>query len=260
MPRQSYRFLDAAGTGFDLAQVADSLSGARPGDIVLLHLCCHNPTGIDPDASQFAGLADLLAARGLIPFVDMAYAGYGGGLEADLARLRLLADAVPEMAVAFSGSKTFGLYRDRIGAAVVCTPASAAAGAALSVMLDRVRESYSMPPGQGAAIVTQILSDTALRREWTEGLEAARQRLSRLRIALSASLSHVGEPALGKAMAGQCGMFAVIKMETAAIDTLADRHAIHVGPGGRINLSGLPEDRMDEIAEHLIAAHRGGLG
>lgn len=260
MPRQSYRFLDAAGTGFDLAQVADSLSDARPGDIVLLHLCCHNPTGIDPDAAQFAGFADLLAARGLIPFVDMAYAGYGGGLEADLARLRLLADAAPEMAVAFSGSKTFGLYRDRIGAALVCTQTPAAAGVALSVMLDRVRESYSMPPGQGAAVIAQILSDPALRRDWAEGLEAARQRLSRLRIALAAALVRADEPALGKAMAGQCGIFAVIAMEPAAIDILADRHAIHVGPGGRINLSGLPEDRMDEIAGHLVAAHRGGLG
>ena len=163
----------------------EALGQAPRGDAVLLHGYCHNPTGANPDAAQWVALAELMAERGLLPFIDIAYQGFGEGLEADAAGLRLVAGKVPEMVVAARCSKNFAVYRDRVGAAMVMAAGAAQADAALSHMLAAARTMYSMPPDHGAAAVRLVLADPELRADWEAELEDMRRRMLRLRVAFA---------------------------------------------------------------------------
>ncbi|WP_313331641.1 amino acid aminotransferase [Sphingobium yanoikuyae] len=233
----SHRFLDGAGAvDFD-AMLAD-LTAAQAGDVLLLHGCCHNPTGVDFSAEQWAAIADLCAARGLIPFIDLAYQGLGDGLEADAAATRQLLAAVPDALVAYSCDKNFGLYRERVGALWVQGANAALSVLAFSNIVALARGIWSMPPDHGAAIVRTILESPAMRVEWTSELDQMRTRINALRTALAAA-----HPQLS-AIAGQRGMFAMLPVTPAAVAAMRADHGIYMAGNGRINIAGL---RLDTI-------------
>ncbi len=226
-----------------------------PGDILLLHGCCHNPTGADLDAAQWDSVTDLVLRRGLIPFVDIAYQGLGDGLEKDAAHVRKLFARVPEALLATSCSKNFGLYRDRVGAAFVMCADAATARRALSEMMALVRANYSMPPDHGAALVAIILGDDSLRAQWRDELEAMRWRVVGIRQKLGAALVARQLPARFGAISSQRGMFSLLGFDAELVDRLRADHACYVVPGGRINVAGFRDDaQIERFCDILVDA------
>ena len=241
---ETHRFFDGASMSIDFEGMLIDLAAAKRGDVVLLHGCCHNPTGADFTIDQWRVLAGMIAERGLIPFIDLAYQGLGDGLESDATGARVLLEAVPEALIAYSCDKNFGLYRDRVGALWIQADGAAARDLARQNILALARSLWSMPPDHGAALVRMILADTALTRDWRDELEGMRRRLWSLRQALAK-----GPPRLA-AIAEQRGLFATLPLDTDAVATLRDRHAIYIAPGGRLNIAGL---RAATIAPFIVA-------
>lgn len=241
---RSHRFYDPA-TEIDFAAMIDDLAGARAGDVLLLHGCCHNPTGASFTPDQWRALAELCAARGLTPFIDLAYQGLGDGLTEDAVATRMIFSALPTTLLAYSCDKNFGLYRDRVGALWVQSAGSASAGPVRSNMLTLARSLWSMPPDHGAAVVRTILESEALRHEWEAELGAMRARINSLRQALAAA-----HPRLS-AIAEQRGMFAMLPLSPAAITALREEHGIYMAPNGRINIAGLQTDTIPAFAHAL---------
>ncbi|WP_428680926.1 aromatic amino acid transaminase [Sphingopyxis sp.] len=243
---RSHRFFDPAAAAIDFAAMIDDLADARAGDILLLHGCCHNPTGSSFTPDQWHALADLCAVRGLIPFVDLAYQGLGDGLADDATATRMIFDALPTALLAYSCDKNFGLYRDRVGALWVQSASAATADPVRSNMLTLARSLWSMPPDHGAALVRIILESEFLRTEWEAELDTMRSRINGLRQALAAA-----DPRL-TSIAGQRGMFAMLPLSPAAITALREGHGIYMAPNGRINIAGLRTDTIRAFADALL--------
>lgn len=227
---------DLTSQTFDLEGFLAGLNGAAEGDAVLLHGCCHNPIGIDPDAAGWATIAERVVAQKLIPVVDLAYQGLGDGFDSDAAGARAILAAVPEALLAYSCDKNFGLYRERTGALFAITPDADAGAVVLSNLLALARANWSMPPDHGAAIVRIILEDETLTAEWRDELETMRQRLESLR-AMLAEGGRIGTVDLGAVAHGK-GMFATLPLSPAQVEWLRDRHAIYMAGSGRINIAG----------------------
>lgn len=223
------------------------------GDILLLHGCCHNPTGADLSMEQWQAVANLCNDTGLLPFVDFAYLGFGDGLEQDAAGLRLLAAQVSEMVIAASCSKNFGVYRERVGAAMLIGANSDEADIAFGQLLSVTRSVYSMPPDHGAAIVRIILSDPELRADWQLELEEMRQRMERLRQDFADALRRASNSSRYDFVASQKGMFSRLGLTTQQIETLRENHGVYIVGDSRINIAGLPEGRLDELAHAIVA-------
>ncbi|MFJ1865946.1 aromatic amino acid transaminase [Streptomyces sp. NPDC088097] len=249
---RTYGWRDAEG-GFDSDRVLADLSQARRDDVVLLQGCCHNPTGADPEPADWEALAALAAREGWVPFVDLAYHGLGDGLEADLWATRLLADRVPEMFVAVSCSKNFGLYSDRTGCAIVLGASRQAVRHAETALQNAARTLYSMPPEHGAAVVTTILQDTGLRALWRAELDLMRGRIAENRTDLAARLDALGRAPQARSLAGQRGMFSMLPLSSAEMLLLRRRHAIYGTTSGRINIAGISADRIPCLAEGIAA-------
>ena len=248
MPWRSYRYYDAESGALDRAGLLEDLAQARAGDLVLLHGCCHNPTGADLAADDWREVATLCARTGAIPFVDIAYQGFGAGLEADAAGLRHLATQVPEMLVAASGSKTFGLYRERVGLVLAITEGGPATAAAAGMLAHLNRQNFAFPPDHGARVVTEILTDPALAAAWRAELEAMRLRMEANRQALAAALrTQTGSDRFGF-LGAQRGMFSLIGMTEAEVDRLREAHGIYLVSDGRMNVAGLGEDTVPVVA------------
>ena len=242
-----------AGGAVDLSAALADLRQAAAGDVLILHASCHNPTGADPDAGGWAALADLCAAQGVVPMVDVAYQGFGEGLEPDVAGLRLMAGRLPEVLLAASGSKSFGLYRERVGLALALTagpPASAAVTAALASLN---RKNFAFPPDHGARVVTTILSDPVLRADWQTELEAMRHRIADNRAALAAALAEATGSDRFAFLTGQRGMFSLLGLAPAQIARLRDDHAIYLIEDGRANLAGLTPATIPLVARAIAA-------
>ncbi|MED5462716.1 MAG: amino acid aminotransferase, partial [Pseudomonadota bacterium] len=175
---KAYPYYDSDNNNIRFGDMLEALSGAERGEAVLLHGCCHNPTGMDLDKAQWDQVADLVEARGLIPFIDLAYQGFAEGLEKDAYGVRLMYRRVPEMIVTQSCSKNFGLYRDRVGALTILAADADTAKVVDSQALSLVRTIYSLPPDHGAAVVSHILNDDALCAEWQDEMAAMRDRLT----------------------------------------------------------------------------------
>lgn len=255
---QPYCFTDNSVRSFCLQTLRRDLATAKPGDVILLHACCHNPTGIDPNDREFDQVVDLIRRAGLVPLIDLAYLGYGAGLTADLGRLNLLVDAIPELAIAFSASKSFGVYCDRVGAALVKCTRAQDRDAVNATMIDSIRQSYSMPPTHGAAVVRRVLQDPELRHGWQTELEGFRERLVENRAFLNAAFLKHGLSDLSKGLLQQRGMFATLGLADSVVEELRVDHAVYLGPAGRINLSGLSAQRADRLAGLLascLASH-----
>ncbi|KEZ15136.1 Aspartate/tyrosine/aromatic aminotransferase [Sphingobium yanoikuyae] len=226
-------FYDAASSTLDFESMVRALAAARAGDVVLLHGCCHNPTGTGFSRAQWKALASDFVVRGIVPFIDLAYQGLGDGMEEDAAGLRLMLDAVPEALVAYSCDKNFGLYRERVGALWTLSASAAGVAAVRENLLVLARSLWSMPPDHGAAVVRAILEDEALAMIWRDELEEMRVRIGALRAALASA-----DPRLAP-IATQRGLFAILPVTPPAVIALRERHGIYMAGSGRINIAGL---------------------
>ncbi|WP_371619399.1 aromatic amino acid transaminase [Streptomyces sp. NBC_00454] len=247
---RTYRWADAQGRS-DAAGMLEDLEGARRDDVVLLQGCCHNPTGVDPDPDTWEALAALAVRSGWVPFVDLAYHGLGDGLEADLAATRMLADRVPEMLLAISCSKNFGLYSDRTGCAVVLGASRQALRHAETALQNAARTLYSMPPEHGAAIVTAVLGDEGLRAAWRAELDDMRHRITVNRTELTARLTALGWGAQADVLARQKGMFSMLPLTPDQMIRLRSRFAVYGTTAGRVNIAGIPADRIPCLAQGI---------
>lgn len=243
---RSHRFYDIDRSTIDFPSMLDELENARAGDILLLHGCCHNPSGANFTAEQWHAIAALCEARGLIPFIDLAYQGLGDGLAEDAAATRMVFEALPTAILAYSCDKNFGLYRERVGALWVQSANAGVSALVRANMLTLARSLWSMPPDHGAAIVRTILEDTALRSDWEAELASMRSRINSLRTALAAA--HTRLAAIGD----QRGMFAMLPIASEVVVQLRDYHAIYMAGNGRINIAGLSAKTIPAFVAALI--------
>jgi aromatic-amino-acid transaminase len=235
--------------GFD--EMMSVLETARAGDAVLLHGCCHNPSGADYSLDQWRAIAELVARKGLTPLIDLAYQGLGLGLEADAAGARLVLAAADDGLLAYSCDKNFGLYRERVGALYTLSRDAATLDLAASNIRALARTNWSMPPDHGAATVRVILESEALTTLWRSELEAMRVRVADLRQRLAKAA-----PALAP-LAGQHGLFALLPLSPAQVARLREEHAIYMAGSGRINLAGLTVSTIDTFARAFEACLQG---
>jgi aromatic-amino-acid transaminase len=229
----TYRYFDQAAQQIRFDEMMDALRGAEAGDVVLLHGCCHNPTGANLTRLQWNEVAETVGRRGLVPLVDLAYQGLGDGLDEDAAGLRQVMEAAEDVIVAYSCDKNFGLYRDRVGALYVRAKQKARADLILSNMLALARPNWSMPPDHGAAVVRTILDSAELTKDWRAELTSMRQRIHAVREALAA-----GDAKLAP-IAKQQGMFSLLPLSADQVATLRKDHGIYMAGSGRVNLAGL---------------------
>lgn len=253
MAAQSYRYFDAETRGVDFAAMMTDLNGMKPGDVLLLHGCCHNPTGANLTLDEWRELTDFVNGRGVVPMVDLAYQGFGDGLEEDVAGLRHMAGAVPELMLAASCSKNFGVYRDRVGAAFVLSADKATADLARMNLASLNRLNYSFPPDHGAKVVGTILADPALRADWAEELEGMRQGMLTLRTALRDALRKATNSDRFDFVADHRGMFSRLGLGPEQVKALRDDSGIYMIGDSRINVAGLPADRLDHLARAIAA-------
>jgi aspartate/tyrosine/aromatic aminotransferase len=238
MPMAEYRYFDVATGGIDTGGMLADLGQVKAGDVVLLHGCCHNPTGANPDKATWDRIVDVLAMRGAIPFIDLAYQGFGDGLEADAAATRMIAGRFPEVLIAASCSKNFGIYRERTGVLIALTsPDRRAVVQGNLAFLNR--QNYSFPPDHGARLVTMILADDALRASWMAELEEVRQSMLALRQSLADALRRATNSDRFDFVAQHRGMFSRLGLTEAQVDTLREDHGIYMVGDSRINIAGL---------------------
>jgi len=220
--------------------------------VVLLHACCHNPTGVDLDPGQWSAVADLLERRDLVPFVDLAYQGFGDDLETDAAGLRLLASRLPTLLLAISCSKNFGLYRERVGALAVVAESAATARALATHQARTGRRLYSMPPDHGAAIAARVLGDATLRGSWQEELAAMVARVKSLRSLLASRLKARRPDRDFSWLPRQRGMFSLLGLAPSAIAALCEVEHVYMPPDGRINVAGVSDENADRVADSIV--------
>ncbi|HWG71657.1 MAG TPA: amino acid aminotransferase [Steroidobacteraceae bacterium] len=254
---ERYPYYDAASHRVRFDAMLERLSDAPEGDVVLIHACCHNPTGADLDPAQWQRLAQLLEHRRLVPFLDLAYQGFAVDLDADAACVRLITERVPEALVAISFSKNLGLYRERVGALITVGENAARADAAQSHVLQIARGIYSMPPDHGAAIAARILADAALKAEWIAELAAMRTRISDMRGLLAQHLHRVTGDASFDFLRTQRGMFSLLGVPGPAVERLRDEHHIYMLPDSRMNLAGITPANVGYVADSIAAVRLG---
>ncbi|HZN32830.1 MAG TPA: amino acid aminotransferase [Pirellulaceae bacterium] len=250
----TYPYIDKEGRRLDFPAMLAALRQAPAGDIVLLHACCHNPTGIDPTPTQWLAIAAVLRERGLLPLVDFAYQGFGDGLAEDAVGLAALAQPGQELLVCSSFSKNFGLYGERVGALSVVAADSAAAQRALSQVRVAIRTNYSNPPTHGAAIVAEVLGDAALRKSWEQELAAMRSRIHQMRKLFVETMKQKAPKHDFSFLAEQRGMFSFSGLTSMQVDELRSKHAVYVvGSGGRINVAGMTRENLDPLCTAIAA-------
>ena len=238
MPLAEYRYFDAVAGGIDFAGLLADLAQVKPGDVVLLHGCCHNPTGANLEAGQWDQVATLLAYRGAIPFIDLAYQGFGDGLVEDAAATRMIAARFPEVLIAASCSKNFGIYRERTGVLIALTsPDRRATVQGNLAFLNR--QNYSFPPDHGARLVTMILDDPALTADWKAELEEVRQTMLTLRRSLADALRRATNSDRFDFVARHRGMFSRLGLTEPQVEALRRDHGIYMVSDSRINIAGL---------------------
>jgi aspartate aminotransferase len=238
MPMAEYRYFDAATRGVDFAGLMADLDGVKPGDVVLLHGCCHNPTGANLDAAQWDQVIALLVQKRAIPLVDLAYQGFGDGLDADAAATRQIAAAFPEVLIAASCSKNFGIYRERTGILIGIGPADGK-GVLQGNLNFLNRQNFSFPPDHGARLVTMILEDPALRADWMAELEEVRLNMLSLRQSLADELRRATNSDRFDFVATHRGMFSRLGLTEDQVIRLRDEHGIYMVGDSRINIAGL---------------------
>ncbi|MCP8884861.1 aspartate/tyrosine/aromatic aminotransferase [Devosia sp. XJ19-1] len=252
----TYPYFDPATRGVKFAQMLSALDALGAGDVVLLHGCCHNPTGANLNNDQWDQVAASLARTGALPFIDLAYLGFGDGIEADAYGTRKVLASVPEALIAFSGSKNFGLYRERVGAAILVARNADEADVTNSQLLNIIRGAYSQPPDHGAEIIRTILEDAALRAEWETELAAMRNRMIALRIKLAEAIRERSNSTDFDFVADHRGMFSLLGLSNDAVEHLKAENGVYMTGDSRINVAGIPEDRVGDLADAFLGATR----
>ncbi len=252
MKMAEYRYFDAETRGIDFAGLMEDLQGVKAGDTVLLHGCCHNPTGANLNADQWAQVAVLLLAKGAIPFVDLAYQGFGDGLEEDARATRMIAATFPEVLIAASCSKNFGIYRERTGILIAVGDATRRAVTQGNLAFLN-RQNFSFPPDHGARLVTMILEDEALRADWKAELEEVRLNMLTLRQTLADALRMATNSDRFDFVATHRGMFSRLGLTEAQVNILRDKHGIYMVGDSRINIAGLNAKTVPILAAAIAS-------
>jgi Aspartate/tyrosine/aromatic aminotransferase len=248
-----YPYYDYASHKLSFDKMMDKLKEAKEGDLVLLHGCCHNPCGADLSREQWQAVAEAAQRQGFTPFIDLAYQGLGDGLEADVYGLRLLASMLPEVIVASSYSKNFGLYRERTGAVTIIAGTAAAAEASGSQVIGTAREMYSVPPAHGAALVALVLDDAQLRADWDSELTEMRDRINGLRAELVAKLKERGVERDFSFIQNEKGMFSFLGLTPEQVKKLVNDYSIYLVGSSRINVAGINKSNIDYLADSIAA-------
>lgn len=250
-----YPYYDAQNPSVLFDRMLAQLDAQPAGTIVVLHACCHNPTGQDLTPAQWTEVAAVVARRGLMPFMDLAYQGLGEDLDRDAASVRLMARAVPEMLVAVSCSKNFGIYRERTGLLIALSSNGERAGITTGHLGRLARTLWSMPPDHGAALVERVLAQPSLRQDWMTELSHMTSRINSLRGLLAERLSAVSGIDYGW-IGAQRGMFSRLPLSTEQVAFARDQHHLYMPPDGRINIAGVSPANVNRVAAGLIAAVR----
>lgn len=252
-----YPYYDYDNKSLQFDAMLAALEGAKVGDFVLIHGCCHNPSGADLSRAQWDAVADLIERKGLIPFVDMAYQGLGSGIDEDAYGVRMLAARMPEMLVATSCSKNFGLYRERTGTLFIVGANAEQTRNAGSQLFSKIRSHYSMPPSHGAAIVETILADEKLETLWLDELEGMRNRIQGLRQGLVAKIAASEIEGDFSFIQQQFGMFSFLGITPEQVETLRTQHSIYMIDSSRMNVAGLNDQCMDYFVDALNKVLKG---
>ena len=244
---RTYPYLDDTGRQVDVGKVLGALRSAAPGDAVLLHGSCHNPSGVDPDQAAWAAIGDVIVERELLPVIDFAYQGFGFGLREDADWLSGLARPGLEFLVCTSYSKNFALYNERVGALTIVAADPSRAASALSHVKIAIRSNYSNPPAHGGDVVATILNDPALRAQWEVDLAGMRNRILGNRAALVDALVAANVPGNWEPIRRQRGMFALLGLSAEQVARLRDEFAVYVVGRGRINVAGFTAANLPQV-------------
>jgi len=250
---KSYPYYDAGNKQLLFDEMLDAINEIPAGDIVLLHGCCHNPTGLDLSEDQWRAVTDVVASRGLLPFIDLAYQGFANGLLDDNFGVRHMFENVPEMVVSSSCSKNFALYRDRIGSLSIVSRDAATSSIVRSQANNIVRTMYSMPPDHGAAIVSQILADSALRAEWEGEVGVMRDRLKSMRSLLGAAMREKTPDHDFTQFERGHGMFSFVGITPEQVERLKLEFAVYMVGSSRINVAGITSANVEHLANSIAA-------
>ena len=254
MASAEYRYFDTETRGLDFEGLKADLNTVAEGDVVLLHGCCHNPTGANPTPAQWAEIIAILKARKAIPLVDLAYQGFGDGLEQDAQATRDIAAAFPEALIAASCSKNFGIYRERTGI-LMAIASDAGQSPLVQANLNFLnRQNYSFPPDHGARVVTTILNDAELRADWEAELEEIRNTMLGNRAALAEELKRLTNSDRFSFVAEHRGMFSRMGATPAQVDAMREKDAIYMVGDSRINIAGLNKDTIPVLAKAIVDA------
>ena len=248
LTQAEYPYYERGQGAIRFEDMIDALRSAEPGDIALLHGCCHNPTGADLDEAQWRQVRDTVVDRGLIPFVDIAYQGFGRGLDEDAYGVRLMLDSCDEVIVAQSCDKNFSVYRDRVGSLWIKTASADASANAMAHAFQMAREMWSMPPDHGAAAAHIVLEDPELHERWLVELAAMRDRINAVRQRIASAdprLAFIGR---------QFGMFSMLPLSKEAVLTLRETQAIYMADSGRFNVVGMGDGQIDRFIAAVIGA------
>ena len=249
-----YRYFDAETRAVNFDGMIEDLKGAKEGDVVLLHGCCHNPTGANLNLTQWKAVVELLNERGLIPMIDIAYQGFGDGLEEDAAGVRLVASSVPECLIAASCSKNFGIYRERTGLLMAISQQGDAEGLNQKTLAYLNRQNYSFPPDHGARVVTTILNDPDLRADWQKELEETRLGMLALRQQLADELQRLtGSDRFGF-IAEHRGMFSLLGTTPELVEKMRVDAGIYMVGDSRLNIAGLNAQTVPVLAKAIVDA------
>ena len=246
-----YGYYDRLETRIRFDEMMAAFNEAESGDVVLLHGCCHNPTGADLSLDQWREVVDVVSRRGLFPLVDIAYQGLGRGFAEDAAGLHLLLDACDEVVIAQSCDKNFGVYRDRVGSLFLKTGQAEGTKRAMDHVVQIAREMWSMPPDHGAAAVRIVLDTPELRADWDAEVGEMRDRINRIRGAIAAAdsrLAYIGR---------QFGMFSMLPLTVEQVHKLRQDHAIYMADSGRFNVIGMSDDAVDRFIAAIVEAMNG---
>lgn len=250
---KSYPYYDVEEKKIRFNEMLETLNSVPAGDLVLLHGCCHNPTGMDLSRDQWQAAADVIVERDLVPYIDIAYQGFADGLEEDAYPVRLLFERVPEMIVSSSCSKNFGLYRDRVGSLSIISRDGDTSAALRSQALNIVRTMYSMPPDHGAAVVGHILNNPVLREEWLSELAGMRERLKEMRALFVAALRESAPDHDFSHIERANGMFSFVGISPEQVERLKSDAGVYMVNSSRINIAGITNDNVAHLASSIAA-------
>jgi aspartate aminotransferase len=248
---REYPYYDIESRQVNVEAMMETLRQVPAGDMVLLHGCCHNPTGADLTPEQWDAIADLALERGFVPFIDTAYQGLGDGLDQDAYGMRMMAERLPELVIASSCSKNFGLYRERTGSITFIAETSERADVVVTQAMSTARSLYSMPPAHGALLVSMVLGDEALRNQWQMELEEVRQRIVSMRQLLCGSLKDNAAGVDFSHIEKQKGMFSFLGITTPQLERLRNEFGIYIVSSTRINLAGVNSNNIGYLTDAL---------